>query len=99
MAEVDDLARIQQAHHARRLAIRETSSGLIEDAWDAYADLDDRSAARFVDAAARITTAAQQQTAALAAGYLEANDAVLGRRSQIVPTLPPIRNGIPAEQV
>lgn len=99
MAEVDDLARIQQAHHASLLAIRDTSAGLVEDAWDAYADLDDRSAARFVDAAAQITTAAQQQTAALAAGYLEANDAVLGRASRIVPTLPPIRNGIPAHEV
>jgi hypothetical protein len=99
VAEVDDLARIQQAHHASLLAIRETSAGLVEDAWDAYADLDSRSAARFVDAAAQITIAAQAETAALAAGYLEANDAVLGRSSRIVPTLPPIRNGVPPEAV
>jgi hypothetical protein len=99
VAEVDDLARIQQAHHASLLAIRETSAGLVEDAWDAYAGLDDVSARRFTEAAARISTAAQQQTAALAAGYLEANDAVLGRASSIVPTLPPIRNGVPTEAV
>lgn len=99
MAEVDDLARIQQAHHASLLAIRETSAGYVEDAWDAYADLDDRSARRFVEAAAQITTAAQQQTAALAAGYLEANDAILGHTTQIVPTLPTLRNGIAPEAV
>lgn len=99
MSEVDDLVRIQQAHHASLLAIRETSAGLVEDAWDAYAGLDNRSARQFVDAAAQVTIAAQQQTAALAAGYLEASDAVLGRASQIVPTLPPIRNGLAPEQV
>jgi hypothetical protein len=99
VAEVDDLARIQQAHHASLLALRETSAGYVEDAWDAYADLDNRSARRFAEAAAQVTIAAQEQTAALAAGYLEANDAILGRSSQIVPTLPPIRNGIAPQDV
>lgn len=99
MAVVDDLARIQQAHHAQLLAIRQTAAGLVEDAWDAYAGLDAVSAARFSAEAARISVAAQQQTAALAAGYLEANDLVLGHRSTVTPTLPPIRNGMDPVQV
>lgn len=100
MAELDELARIQQAHHARLLAIRETSGGLVEDAWDAFAGLDSSSAARFVDEASRITVAAQQQTAALAVAYMEANDAIVGRSADLlVPDLPIIRNGVAPEAV
>lgn len=99
MAELDELARIQQAHHARLLAIRETSGGLIENAWDAYAGLDTASAAAFVDEAARITLAAQEQTAALAVAYMNANDAIVGRSADLVPSLPTIRNGVPPADV
>ncbi len=99
MALEDDLVRVQQAHHGELLRIRQASAGLVEDAWDAYAGLSTSDARAFSSAAAQITTAAQQQTAVMASAYLEANDRLLGQRSQLVPALQPIRNGIPPAEV
>ncbi len=99
MTTGDDLVRIQQAHHSELLRIRQASSGLVEDAWDAYAGLGTSEARAFSASAAQITTAAQERTAIIAAAYLEANDSALGRSSQLVPALQPIRNGMPPELV
>lgn len=99
MAEVDDLARVQQAHHAALLALRSTAGGLVEDAFDAYADLDDAGLAAFSTEAARISRAAQDRTAVLASGYLSANDAILGEGGPVSIPTPTIRNGVPAEDV
>lgn len=99
MAEVDDLARVQQAHHAALLGLRSTAGGLVEDAFDAYADLDDAGLAAFSTEAARISRAAQDRTAVLASGYLSANDAILGEGGPVSIPTPTIRNGVPAEDV
>lgn len=98
--DVDDLARIQQAHHVRYNALQDTTADLVGAAWDEYGGLDDVAAARFPAAAATISTAAQRQTSTLAVAYMTANDRLAGAPlTGLAPTLPVIRGGVPAVDV
>lgn len=100
MAELDELARIQQAHHRRFAGLQDGTADLIGEAWDAYAGFDDASAASFEAAADVIQRSARQQTSTLAVAYMQANDRVAGMPDAgLVPIVPEIRNGIPATEV
>lgn len=99
MATGDELAAVQQAHHRQLLALRQSAADLVDDAWLAYAGLDDAAAARFAGAVVPIVDGIVAQTGTLAAGYLGANDAILERASEIVPTVPIIRGGTPTADV
>lgn len=100
MATSDDLVRVQQAHHLRFVGMQEATGDLVGEAWDAYAGLDDISAARFTGAAASIVDAAKAQTSTLAVAYMSANDAIVGAPpAGLVPTVPTIRGGTPTVDV
>lgn len=100
MAELDELARIQQAHHRRLLGVQDGTGDLVGEAWDAYAGFDDVSAARFEAAAGVIVQTAKAQTSTLAVAYMTANDRAGGfPDSGLVPVVPEIRNGIPVQDV
>lgn len=100
MAELDELARIQQAHHRRFAGLQDGTADLIGEAWDAYAGFDDASAASFEAAADVIQRTARQQTSTLAVAYMQANDRVAGMPDAgLVPILPEIRNGIPTTEL
>lgn len=101
MAEIDDLVRIQQAHHSQLLAVRETAADLVEDAWIAYANLDDVSAARFTAATVPVVDAARARTTTLAHAYMRANDRRTGHDAgdALRVAVPEIRGGIPTQDV
>ncbi len=71
----------------------------MDDAWTAYADLDDVSAGRFEAAATTIVGGAQRRTTSLAAGLMQANDRILGQTAKLEIPVPEIRNGIPLAEV
>lgn len=100
MADADQLARIQQAHHRRLLGLQATTGDLVGDAWDRWANLDDVSAARFTEAAATIVEQARSATSTLAAGYMMANDRAGGFPvAELAGVVPPIRNAVPSVAV
>ena len=100
MAELDELARLQQAHHRRFLGVQEGTADLVGQAWDAYAGLDDVSAARFTAAADVIVETAKAQTSTLAVAYMQANDQLGGfPDAGLVPIVPTIRGGVPTVEV
>lgn len=98
-AQLNTLVRIQQAHHRQLLAVQDLSGELVGAAWDAYADLNNVGARQFTAAATTIVEQAAQRTTTLAAGYLQANDKVLGRRSSLDIPVPAIRGGVPPADV
>lgn len=100
MAELDELARIQQAHHRRLLGVQDGTAELVGQAWDTYAGFDDVAAAQFEAAADVLITTAKQQTSTLAVAYMNANDRLAGfTPAGLVPVVPEIRNGIPTTEV
>ncbi len=100
MAERDQLAEIQQAHHRRFLGVQDSTAELIGEQWDTFAALDDVAAAQFEAAAGVVIQTAKAQTSTLAVAYMNANDRVGGfPASGLVPVVPEIRNGVPVEEV
>lgn len=100
MSELDELARIQQAHHLRFLGLQEGTADLMGQQWDEFAGLNDAAAASFEASATVIVEAAKSQTSTLAVAYMNANDRLGGfPDAGLLPTLPTIRNGIPTPEI
>lgn len=97
--DVQALMRVQRAHHHRLTAVQAATVNLVGEAWDTFGGLDDDALRRFASAAAVIVDGAKEQTATLAAGYMSANDAIVGEVSGFVPRTPVIRDGVPTVDV
>lgn len=100
MTELDELARIQQAHHRRLLGLQGAARQLVGEAWDTFAGLDVGAAAGFTAAAGVVLEQVEQQTATVAVAYMNANDRLGGfPDAGLIPEVPTIRNGIPTGDV
>lgn len=98
--DVEQLARIQQAHHRRLLGVQGATANLVGEAWDTFADLDDLAASEFTAAAEVIVDAGTRQTSTLAVAYMNANDRVAGfPGADLIPVAPTIRGGTPTAEV
>lgn len=94
MPSIDELVRIQQAHHRRMLGIQAATGDLVGAAWDAFGGLNDAAAAEFTAAANIVVEAAKVQTSTIATAYMSANDRLHSHNPLLIPTLPEIRGGV-----
>lgn len=99
MPELDQLVRLQEAHHRRLLAIQKVTGDLVVKAWDTFGGLDDAAMAAFSGAATVVVEAAKVNVATLAVGYMNGNDRIEGFPARLVPVVPVIRGGVPTVEV
>lgn len=99
MADADELARISRAHHRQYLAVQSSTADLVGAAWTKHKPLDDLSTSKFLAAVESIVGGALLETAALAVGFMSANDILLGFASELIPSKPQIRGGRSVSEV